>query len=117
MPSAWRQGANKLEESLKQKIEEMIDSQPVFLFMKGTPTQPMCGFSAGVVQALNSAGIQYGAFNVLSDNSIREGIKEFANWPTIPQLYIKGEFIGGHDIVVQLYQAGELQKMVSNPEG
>lgn len=103
-----------MDEQLKKRIEDMIHSSKVFLFMKGTPQQPMCGFSAGVVQALQSVGAEFKSFNVLSDNSIREGIKEYANWPTIPQLYINGEFIGGHDIVVQMQKTGELQKLLSN---
>jgi monothiol glutaredoxin len=99
-----------LEDSVKSKIEEMIGSNKVFLFMKGSPAQPMCGFSAGVVNALNSLGAEYSSFNVLSDQNIREGIKEYANWPTIPQLYIDKEFVGGHDIVMQMLQSGDLAK-------
>lgn len=101
-----------MEDSVKTKIEEMISSSPVFLFMKGTPEQPMCGFSAGVVNALNSLGTEFKSCNVLADNGIREGIKEFANWPTIPQLYINKEFVGGHDIVMQMLQSGDLAKEV-----
>lgn len=99
-----------MDQALKERIEEYVKSKPVFLFMKGEPQQPMCGFSAGVVQLLNRTGVDYGSFNVLSDENIRQGIKEFANWPTIPQLYVNGEFIGGHDIVVQMAQSGELNK-------
>ncbi|RHX86591.1 Grx4 family monothiol glutaredoxin [Leptospira stimsonii] len=101
-----------MNEAVKQKIEELVGSDKVFLFMKGTPDAPMCGFSAGVANVLRSLGIQYGSFNVLSDEVIRQGIKDFANWPTIPQLYINGEFIGGHDIVVEMAKSGDLQKKV-----
>ncbi|TGL56756.1 Grx4 family monothiol glutaredoxin [Leptospira kemamanensis] len=101
-----------MEQELKDKIESLIKSEKVFLFMKGTPEMPQCGFSAGVVSTLKQQGIPFGSFNVLSDMKIREGIKEFTNWPTIPQLYINGEFVGGHDITVQMAQSGELKKKV-----
>ncbi|MFB5651651.1 Grx4 family monothiol glutaredoxin [Leptospira wolffii] len=103
-----------MDKELKDKIEGMIGSKKVFLFMKGTPDAPMCGFSAGVTNVLRSLGTDYGSFNVLSDQNVREGIKEFANWPTIPQLYVDGEFIGGHDIVVEMAKSGELQKKLGN---
>lgn len=102
-----------MDANIKEKIEEYVKSQKVFLFMKGTPEQPMCGFSAGVVQVLSQLDIDYESFNVLSDMDVRQGIKEFANWPTIPQLYIDGEFVGGHDIIVQMAQSGDLQKKLS----
>lgn len=101
-----------MEQELKDKIESLIKSEKVFLFMKGTPEMPQCGFSAGVVSTLKQQGISFGSFNVLSDMKIREGIKEYTNWPTIPQLYINGEFVGGHDITVQMAQSGELKKKV-----
>ncbi|TGL04441.1 Grx4 family monothiol glutaredoxin [Leptospira bouyouniensis] len=101
-----------MEQELKVKIESLIKSEKVFLFMKGTPEMPQCGFSAGVVSTLKQQGISFGSFNVLSDMKIREGIKEYTNWPTIPQLYINGEFVGGHDITVQMAQSGELKKKV-----
>ncbi|MDZ4727074.1 MAG: Grx4 family monothiol glutaredoxin [Leptospira sp.] len=101
-----------MEPSVKTKIEELIKTKPVFLFMKGTPEMPQCGFSAGVVGVLKQLNIDFDSFNVLSDMNIREGIKEFANWPTIPQLYIKGEFVGGHDITVQMANSGELTKLI-----
>ncbi|EQA37103.1 monothiol glutaredoxin, Grx4 family [Leptospira inadai serovar Lyme str. 10] len=104
-----------MDQILKEKIQGLIDSKRIFLFMKGTPEAPMCGFSAGVTNVLRSLGVDFGSFNVLSDQSVREGIKEFANWPTIPQLYIEGEFIGGHDIVVELSRNGELQKKIGIP--
>ena len=99
-------------EQLKQKIENLVNSDKVFLFMKGTPQFPQCGFSARVVQILNGLNINFSFFNVLADESVRQGIKEYANWPTIPQLYIKNKFIGGCDIVTELAGNEELQKLV-----
>lgn len=101
-----------MDQALKDKIENSIKSEKVFLFMKGTPEQPMCGFSAGVVSVLKQQNINFSSFNVFDDEGIRQGIKEYANWPTIPQLYIGGEFVGGHDIVVQMAQSGDLQKQI-----
>ena len=97
---------------IKQIIEERINSSKVFLFMKGTPEDPQCGFSAQVVSILNDLGIEFDSFDVLSDENIRQGVKEYANWPTIPQLYINGKFIGGCDIVRELVASGELLEMV-----
>jgi monothiol glutaredoxin len=102
-----------MDEAVKKKIDDMVKGNSVFLFMKGTPDRPMCGFSAGVVQVLGTLGVQYQSFNVLSDETIRQGVKDYAQWQTIPQLYIKGEFIGGHDIVVQMAQSGDLQKKLA----
>ena len=99
-----------MDQNLKNEIEEKIKSKKVFLFMKGNPRQPQCGFSAGVVRVLNQLDVDFDSFNILEDERIRQGIKEFANWPTIPQLYVDGEFIGGHDIVMQMLQTGELKK-------
>lgn len=90
-------------------IEDKIKSNDVFLFMKGSPDFPQCGFSGRVVQILNYLGVEYGSANVLENQELREGIKAYANWPTIPQLYVKGEFVGGADIVTEMFQAGELQ--------
>jgi monothiol glutaredoxin len=94
-------------------IDNEVKSNPVVLFMKGTPDFPQCGFSGQVVQILNYLGIDYKGVNVLADDDIRQGIKDYSNWPTIPQLYIKGEFVGGCDIVREMFQAGELQQMLS----
>jgi monothiol glutaredoxin len=94
---------------INAKIDEQVKSNDVFLFMKGTPDFPMCGFSGRVVQILNYLGVDFNSANVLEDQELREGIKAYANWPTIPQLYIKGEFVGGADIVTEMFQAGELQ--------
>ena len=97
----------------KQRIHEQVTSHPVVLFMKGTPQMPQCGFSQLAVQVLNACGVQqFHSVNVLADAEIRQGIKEYANWPTIPQLYINGEFVGGSDIMREMYQSGELQKML-----
>ena len=93
-------------------IETEIKSNDVVLFMKGTPQFPMCGFSAQVIQILDYLGAPYKSVNVLENAEIRQGIKEFSNWPTIPQLYVKGELIGGADIVRELYQTGELQTLL-----
>ena len=92
-------------------IQKDIADNDVVLFMKGTPQFPQCGFSAAVVQVLNHLGVQYKGVNVLADNNLRQGIKEFSNWPTIPQLYVKGEFIGGCDIVREMAEKGELQDL------
>ena len=95
------------------EIQNHIDGSEVMLFMKGTPLFPQCGFSARVVQILKHAGVPFASVNVLETPEIREGIKEFSNWPTIPQLYVKGEFIGGCDIVTEMFQSGELQALLS----
>jgi monothiol glutaredoxin len=89
-------------------IKQEVSSNDVVLFMKGTPQMPMCGFSSQVVQILDHLGVPYKGVNVLASEEIRQGIKEFSNWPTIPQLYVKGEFVGGCDIVREMFQAGEL---------
>ncbi|MEZ5864072.1 MAG: Grx4 family monothiol glutaredoxin [Geminicoccaceae bacterium] len=91
-------------------IQDQITRDDVVLYMKGTPVFPMCGFSAGVVQVLGQLDVKYQAYNVLDDMNLREGIKTFSNWPTIPQLYVKGEFIGGFDIVREMAESGELQE-------
>jgi len=96
-----------------EKIKKLIDDNEVILFMKGNPTFPQCGFSSVACQVLKAFGSQYETFDVLQDPDIREGIKVFSNWPTIPQLYIRGEFIGGADIIRELYESGELAKIIS----
>jgi len=99
----------------QKKIDETVKGSPVVLFMKGTPQFPQCGFSATVVQILKACGVnQFASVNVLAEPEIRQGIKDYANWPTIPQLYINGEFVGGCDIVKEMYAAGELQKALEN---
>lgn len=96
----------------RDKIKQQIESNRIFLYMKGTPQAPMCGFSAQAVKILGALGAEFGSFDVLSDNEIRQGVKEYSNWPTIPQLYIGGELVGGCDIMTELYRKGELQKLV-----
>ena len=96
--------------SIQDDIQTTIATNPVVLYMKGTPQFPMCGFSGQVVQILDYLGVPYKGVNVLDDQEVREGIKVFSNWPTIPQLYVKGEFIGGCDIVREMFQSGELQQ-------
>jgi monothiol glutaredoxin len=95
------------------EIQSQIEANPVLLFMKGTPMFPQCGFSARVIQILKHAGVPFKSVNVLEDQEIREGIKAFSNWPTIPQLYVKGEFVGGCDIITEMYQSGELQTLLT----
>ncbi|WP_332689717.1 Grx4 family monothiol glutaredoxin [Bosea sp. (in: a-proteobacteria)] len=94
------------------RIDAEVKSDDVVLFMKGTPQFPMCGFSGQVVQILNYVGVPFKSVNVLEDQEIREGIKAYSNWPTIPQLYVKGEFVGGCDITREMFQAGELQALL-----
>ena len=93
-------------------IRETIQKNDVVLFMKGTKSMPQCGFSSRVAGVLNYMGVEFADVNVLADSEIRQGIKEFSNWPTIPQLYVNGEFVGGSDIVTEMYQNGELQKLL-----
>jgi monothiol glutaredoxin len=97
---------------IEQFIRNEVNTNDVVLFMKGTPQFPMCGFSGQVVQILDYLGVTYKGLNVLENDELRTGIKSFSNWPTIPQLYVKGEFVGGCDIVREMFQAGELQTML-----
>ena len=98
----------------QERIKQIVDQNPVVLFMKGTAQFPMCGFSGRAIQVLKACGAdQIKTVNVLEDDEIRQGIKEFSNWPTIPQLYVKGEFIGGSDIMMEMYESGELQQVVN----
>ena len=99
-----------MDSQTKARIEALIQSSPIFVFMKGTKLMPQCGFSNNVVQILNSLGLTFETFDVLSDMEIRQGIKEFSEWPTIPQVYVKGEFIGGSDILIEMYNSGELKE-------
>ena len=100
-----------MDESIKDKISDEISSSNIHLFMKGTPLFPQCGFSSTVVQILTYLEVPFTTTNVLEDEKIREGIKEFSNWPTIPQLYVKGELMGGCDILKEMFETGELQKI------
>lgn len=98
--------------SIEETIKQQVLSHPVVLYMKGTPAQPQCGFSANAVNILNACGVNnLFAVDVLQDSEIRQGVKDYSNWPTIPQLYINGEFVGGSDILTEMYQNGELQKL------
>ena len=110
-------GGNNVEEQdksqdLNTRIKGLINSAPIFLFMKGTAQAPQCGFSANVARILDSYNVAYNTFNILSDMEIREGVKSFSNWPTYPQLYIKGQLVGGSDIVMELHQYGELKELL-----
>lgn len=99
--------------SIQEQIKEVVNSHSVVLFMKGTKQFPQCGFSARAVQILQAAGLQdFVTVNVLENDEIRQGIKEYSDWPTIPQLYVKGEFIGGSDILMEMFEAGELQELL-----
>ena len=98
---------------IKQKIHETVTGNPVVLYMKGTPQAPQCGFSARAIQILQACGVKnLVAVDVLADPDVRQGVKDYANWPTVPQLYIAGEFVGGSDIMTEMYQSGELQKQL-----
>ena len=102
-----------MSQDINARIQGLVDASPVFLFMKGTPTFPQCGFSATVVSILDHMGVQYDSANILEDAELRQGIKDFSNWPTIPQLYVKGEFIGGCDITKEMFQSGELKQLLT----
>jgi monothiol glutaredoxin len=97
---------------VQTRIQELVDNNKILVFMKGSKLMPQCGFSNNTVQILNSLGAPYETVDVLQDPDIRQGIKEYSNWPTIPQVYINGEFVGGSDVLIELYQQGELQQMV-----
>ena len=112
MPQGRAQKEAKM--SIEQFIDNEVKSNDVVLFMKGTPQFPQCGFSGQVVQILDHVGVGYKGLNVLESAELRNGIKEYSNWPTIPQLYVKGEFIGGCDIVTEMFQSGELQTLLAD---
>ena len=112
------QGAESQKEanmSIEQFIETEVKSNDVVLFMKGTPQFPQCGFSGQVVQILDHVGVGYKGLNVLESADLRNGIKTYSNWPTIPQLYVKGEFVGGSDIMMEMFESGELQQLLGAP--
>ena len=102
---------------IQERIKQQIGSSKIVLYMKGSPQFPQCGFSAKASQLLSACGAKFAAVDVLADPDIRQGIKQYSNWPTIPQLYIDGEFVGGCDIMTELYQKGELQKLVAKAQG
>lgn len=97
---------------VQQRIESLIQQNKIMVFMKGSKLMPQCGFSNNVVQILNMLAVPYETVDVLADSEIRQGIKEYSTWPTIPQVYVNGQFVGGSDILIELYQKGELQQMV-----
>ena len=99
---------------IKEKIKNLIDENDVCLFMKGTPESPQCGFSMAVANVLKHLNVNFNGVNVLEDENLRQGIKDFSDWPTIPQLYIKGEFIGGCDIVKEMFEKGELKNLLTS---
>jgi len=101
-----------MDSTVQERIRNEIAETPVVLFMKGSPVFPQCGFSAAVVQILSHLGVKFKGVDVLADPQIRQGIKEFSSWPTIPQLYVKGEFVGGCDIIREMYETGELQQVL-----
>lgn len=96
---------------LKERIDTLVKQHKILVFMKGSKLMPQCGFSNNVVQILNTLGVPFETVDILADSELRQGIKEYSNWPTIPQVYIDGEFIGGSDVMIELYQNGELQQM------
>jgi monothiol glutaredoxin len=102
-----------MDASTRQRIDALISASPVMVFMKGNKLMPQCGFSNNVVQILQSLGVPFETFDVLSDMEIRQGIKEFSDWPTIPQVYVKGEFLGGSDILIEMYNSGELREKLA----
>ena len=104
------------EQDVQDWIGKQIAASDVVLFMKGTKDMPQCGFSMQVAQILNHLGVDFKDINVLDDMSVREGVKSYSNWPTIPQLYVKGEFVGGSDIMMEMYQAGELQQLLDEKD-
>ena len=99
-----------MDSDTRSRIDQLINSHSIMVFMKGTKLMPQCGFSNNVVQILNSLGMNFETFDVLSDIEVRQAIKEYSNWPTIPQVYLKGEFLGGSDILVEMYNSGELRE-------
>lgn len=100
---------NMLDDITRERIQTEVDANDVLLFMKGTPVFPQCGFSAAVIQVLSHLQVKFSSINVLEDPDIRDGIKQYSDWPTIPQLYVKGEFVGGCDIIREMYETGELK--------
>ena len=102
-----------MTDEAQTRIREIVDGNDVVLFMKGSPLFPQCGFSSKAVAILDHLGVAYGSVDVLQDQEVRQGIKAYSDWPTIPQLYVKGEFVGGSDIMMEMYEAGELQQLLS----
>jgi monothiol glutaredoxin len=103
-----------MTDAVQQRIAEIVKGSDVLLFMKGTPLFPQCGFSSRAIAILEHLGVSYDTVDVLQDQAVRQGIKAFSDWPTIPQLYVKGEFVGGSDIMMEMYEAGELQQLMDD---
>jgi len=103
-----------VSDTIHDRIKQQIEAGDVVLYMKGTPVFPMCGFSAQVVQVLSHVGVPFQSYNILEDADLRNGLKQFSNWPTFPQLYVKGELVGGCDIVREMYESGELTQLLSD---
>jgi len=111
---AYNEPAENKALDLNSRLKNLVNAAPVMLFMKGTPDMPQCGFSANVCKILNHVGARYSTFNILADMDVREGLKQFSNWPTYPQLYVKGELIGGNDIITEMLNSGELQEVLKS---
>lgn len=103
-----------MDNAVKERIDKMLNENKVFLFMKGTPSFPQCGFSARAVAILHELGAEFGSFNVFDDDTIREGVKEYGQWPTIPQLYVNKELVGGSDIMMEMFENGELAQVLKS---
>ncbi|WP_421791138.1 Grx4 family monothiol glutaredoxin [Hyphobacterium sp.] len=103
-----------MSDAVQSEIKDMVEKNDVILFMKGTPVFPQCGFSSVVASVLNHVGVEYASVNVLEDQDVREGIKVYSDWPTIPQLYVKGEFVGGCDIIKEMFEEGELRPFLQD---
>jgi monothiol glutaredoxin len=101
-------------DEVQDRIQGLVDANPVLLFMKGSPLFPQCGFSSRAVAILNHLGVDFESVDVLQDQGVRQGIKAFSDWPTIPQLYVKGEFVGGSDIMMEMYESGELAQLLAD---
>ncbi|PXA98823.1 Grx4 family monothiol glutaredoxin [Nostoc sp. 3335mG] len=103
-----------MTDDVQARIQDLVDKNPVLLFMKGSPLFPQCGFSSRAIAILNHLGVEFESVDVLQDQGIRQGIKSFSDWPTIPQLYVKGEFVGGSDIMMEMYESGELAQLLED---
>ena len=102
-----------MTDDVQARIQDLVDANPVLLFMKGSPLFPQCGFSSRAIAILNHLGVEFESVDVLQDQGVRQGIKAFSDWPTIPQLYVKGEFVGGSDIMMEMYESGELAQLLA----
>jgi monothiol glutaredoxin len=105
---------SEVTDDVQARIQGLVDANPVLLFMKGSPLFPQCGFSSRAIAILTHLGVEFESVDVLQDQGVRQGIKAFSDWPTIPQLYVKGEFVGGSDIMMEMYESGELQQLLTD---